>query len=453
VSTDILEIIKKSKTALENLRNSSQEQVDEMCKCIAQAVATHAKELAEQAVLETELGNVPDKIAKNIGIGLGVWSTMKNKKSVGIIREDAERGITYVAQPKGVIGCVTPCTNPSLTALGNAMLAIKGRNTVIISPHPRAKNVTYNTVKIMNDALKVIGAPENIIQTITEPSTEITKELMSLVDVVLATGGMGMIHSAYSSGKPAFGVGQGNVQTILGDDCDDFTKIAKEIVDSRSFDNGIICAGDQCVIVPAKHEKLVIDAFVANNAFYCSESHVIDKVKRVVFENNQISRHVIGKTALQIAELAGISVPKNTKALLLKVDKYGEDEILCSEKMCPIMAFATYETFEDAINIARTNLLYQGAGHTASLYTNDRQRVEYAGINLPVCRVMVNLPGLSATGVGKMSNLNPTPSIGCGSFGNNSISENLTYEHLIDVTQIAMPRSGTMPTDAEIWDE
>lgn len=451
MSSNVESLVAKSRIALKQMTGCNQKQVDDMCKGIAHAIAEHAEDLAKQAVAETGMGNVNDKIMKNIDIGLGVWSTMKNKKSVGIIAEDKDKNIIYVAHPKGVIGCIAPTTNPTLTSLGNAMLAIKGRNTCIISPHPRSKNVTIATVDIMNAALKKLGAPDNVIQIISEPSTAATQELMKAVDVVVATGGMQMVYAAYSSGRPAYGVGQGNVQALVGDDCEDFNKIASDIVNSRSFDNGVICAGEQSIIVHKKHEAKMIDALRANNAYYSDDKTFIEKIKSVLFEDGHLSKDIVGKDALAVAEMAGVDIPKNTKAIVLKAQKHGADELLCSEKLCPVMALLTYDTFEEGVNIARENLLYQGAGHTATLHTNKREYVEYAGVTLPVCRVMVNLPGVAATGAGMASNLKPTPSIGCGSWGNNSVSENLTYEHLIDVTSVVLPRRDAIPTAAEVW--
>lgn len=451
MSSEIQTLVEKSRIALEGMLKCTQEQVDAMCKGIAHAIADQAEELARQAVAETGMGNVADKIQKNLDIGLGVWTTMKHKKSVGIIDEDKEKGIIFVAHPKGVIGCIAPTTNPSLTSLGNAMLAIKGRNTCIVSPHPRSKDVTIATVEIMNAALSKMGAPENVIQVITAPSTAATQELMRSVDVVVATGGMAMVNAAYSSGKPAYGVGQGNVQALIGDDYEDFAKAAADIVNSRAFDNGVICAGEQCIIVHKKHERKMIEALVANNAYFSADKTFIEKIKAVVFEDGHMAKDIVGKDALTIAEMAGVSVPENAKAIVLKVDRHGPEEILCSEKLCPVLALLTYDTFEDGVQIARENLLYQGAGHTATIHTNKREYVEAAGLRLPVCRVMVNLPGVSATGAGLFSHLNPTPSIGCGSWGNNSISENLLFSHLIDVTQVVLPRQGPPPSAEQIW--
>ncbi|WMJ78535.1 MULTISPECIES: aldehyde dehydrogenase family protein [unclassified Sedimentibacter] len=448
---EIKNMVEKSKIALQQLEDCTQAQADNMCRVIAKAVAGEARKLAEMAVKETGMGNVEDKVLKNSNIGDGIWTTMKNQKSVGIIREDEELGLTYVAKPKGVIGCVTPTTNPSLTSLGNAMLALKGRNTVIIAPHPRAKNVTEYTVDLMNKALKSIGAPENVIQIITEPSIEKTKELMSTVDVVVATGGMAMVKSAYSSGKPAFGVGQGNVQVIVGDDCNDYDKVARDIIMSRSFDNGIICAGDQCAIVHKDCEQLLVDALVRNGAYYSDKSDVIEKFKSVIFEDGHTAKEAVGKPILEVAEKAGVKIPEETRIVVLKAFRHGAEEPLCSEKMCPVLTLLTYDDFEEAVEIARTNLLFQGAGHTAVLHSNNKEYIEYASLRIPVCRLLVNVPGIASTGIGMMANIKPTPSIGCGSWGNNSISENLTYEHLINVSVIALPSKNKAQTSEEIW--
>ncbi|MEH6945254.1 aldehyde dehydrogenase family protein [Bacillus sp. JJ722] len=451
VNIIVEELAKKSRVALKALESYTQEQVDEMCKAIALAIADHAEELAIEAVKETGMGNYKDKIVKNIEIGQGIWTTMKNKKSVGIIDRDEEKELMHVAHPKGVIACVIPTTNPTLTALGNAMLAIKGRNTVIISPHPRAKNVSVHTVEIMNEALRKLGAPENVIQIIEEPSIEHTQALMKVANIVVATGGSAMVNAANSSGKPAFGVGQGNVQVIVGDDYHDFDKVAKNIVESRSFDDGLICAGEQSIIVPKNNEQEMIAALERNGAYYSADDEIIEKFKNVIFVDGHLSPTIIGKNAEMIADLAGVKVPEETKVIVLKAHKFGQEEMLCGEKLSPIIAELTYDTFEEAVDMAKTNLLYQGAGHTTVLYSNDQKYIDYAGVTLPVSRLLINLPGLAATGVGMTSHLNPTSSIGCGSWGNNSISENLTYKHLINISTIASPRKGKPLTAEEIW--
>jgi len=447
----VCDLIKKSRVALKELESYTQEQVDDMCIAIGLAIQENAEMLAKEAVEETGLGNYDHKVLKNLGTGGDMWSVMKGKKSVGIISEDTEKGLVYVAHPKGVISCVAPTTNPTITPLGNAMLAIKGRNTLIIAPHPRSKKVSIHTVEIMNSALRKLGAPENVIQIIEEPSVETTQELMRMSDVVVATGGMNMVQAAYSSGKPAFGVGQGNVQHIIADDYDDLDLAAAHIVFGRSLDNGVICAGDQSVIMPKSKEPEVISAMIKNGAFYSDSDEIVEKFKKAIFVDGHLNPNIVGQSAKFIADLAGVEIPDDTKIILLKASKYGSEELLCGEKMCPVTVALTYDTFEEAVAIAKENLLYQGAGHSAAIHSNNKEYINYMGKSLPVSRICVNQPGVAAGGAGLGNYLNPTPSLGCGSWGGNSISENLTYEHLINISRIAYPRKGNPPSREEIW--
>lgn len=445
------ELMKKSRVALKELESYTQEQVDDMCIAIGLAVQENAEILAKEAIEETGLGNYEHKVMKNFGTGGDMWSVMKGKKSVGVIDEDTEKGLIYVAHPKGVISCVAPTTNPTITPLGNAMLAIKGRNTLITAPHPRSKKVTTHTIEIMNAALRKLGAPENVLQIIEEPSIEGTQELMRMSDIVVATGGMNMVNAAYSSGKPAYGVGQGNVQHIIADDYDDLDLAAGQIVFGRSLDNGIICAGDQSVIMPKSKEAEMVAAMERNGAYYSDKDEIIQKFKKAIYVNGKLNPKTIGQSAQFIADLAGVTIPDGTQIILLKVDKCGSEELLCGEKMCPVTVALTYDTFEEAVAIAKANVVYQGLGHSAAIHTNNKEYVAYMGVNLPVSRICVNQPGLASGGAGLGNYLNPTPSLGCGSWGGNSISENLTYEHLINISRIAYPRKGNPPTREEIW--
>lgn len=447
----VLNLVENAKVALKQFESYTQEQVDELSKAIAMAIADNAEVLAKEAVEETGMGNVESKIQKNVNIGAGVWTTMKGKKSVGIIERDDEKNLTYVANPKGVIACLTPTTNPTLTIIGNAMMAVKGRNTMIVSPHPRAKNTSIHTVEIINETMRKLGAPENVVQIIKEPSLDHTNALMKACNVVVATGGAAMVTAANSSGHPSFGVGQGNVQVVIDNEYKDLDFAAETIVNSRSFDNGIICAGEQSVIVHKDSEKEMVEALVKHGAFYTADDAVIDKFRAVIFEEGHLAPGIIGKDAPTIAKMAGVEVPADTKVLVFKVKESGAAEPLCGEQLSPILVQLSYDTFEEGVAMAKDNLLYQGAGHTTVLYSNNQEKIDYASVTIPVCRLLINLPGVAATGMGMLSNLNPTSSIGCGSWGNNSISENLTYKHLINISAVAGPRKDTPLTTEEIF--
>ena len=445
-------LLENSRAALAKMQRCTQEEVDNMCRVINTAVSENAEELAELAVEETGMGNVPSKIDKNKTMGSGVWLTMKNKKSMGIIEKDEEKGLYYVAHPKGVVASVAPTTNPTITPLGNAMLAIKGRNTIIVSPHPRSIKTTGKTIEYMNEALREIDAPEHVIQMVEDPSIEGTQALMAAADVVVATGGMSMVKAAYSSGKPAYGVGQGNVQAIIDRECDDLNLAAQFIVIGRSFDNGVICACNQSAIVPKDMKGDLVKALESHGAYYIEDEEEVAQVRKAVFEENGRPKvEVIGKTAFEVAAKAGIDVPKDTSTLVVACEAKGSEDVLCGEKLCPVLILTTYDEFEEGVEIAKANLLYQGTGHSAVIHTSNKEKVEYAALELPVGRLLVNVPGIAAGGGGLFTHLNPTPSLGCGSWGGNSISENLTYEHLLNIATIAYPRKEAPPTDEEIW--
>jgi len=450
----IKELVDKSRKAQKIYETFNQQQVDRVVRALAKVVWDNAEPLAKMAAEETGMGVYEDKIAKNRGKSRIIWNSLKGKKSVGIIDEDKEKGLFYVAKPMGVIGMVTPCTNPIVTPMCNLMFALKGRNSAIIAPHPRAKKCGRVTVDLMNKEIAKLGAPENLIQYIDEPTIELSGELMRQVDVVVATGGMGMVKAAYSSGKPSFGVGAGNVQVIIDRDAD-FNDAADKVIKGRMFDNGIICSGEQTVIAPdAKYDE-VIAAFKKNGAFYVDDQAVVDKFRKVMFdEQGIISRDVVGQSVQKIASLAGVSVPAGTKVILLKAKGIGREDILCKEKMCPVMAAFSYKTFEDAVRIAQTNLEWEGKGHTAAIHSNNMDHIKYAGVALPVSRLIVNQTSSTGAGGSFFNGFAPTTTLGCGSWGNNSISENLDYKHLINISRIGLlNKDAVVPSDESIWKE
>ena len=450
----IAELVQKSKTAQKEFEKFGQKQVDRIVRMVGKLVFDNAEELARMAVDETRMGNYEDKVAKNKGKARIIWNNLRDKKSVGIIGYDEKEKLYLVAKPKGVIGLVTPCTNPIVTPMCNTMFSLKGRNAVIIAPHPRAKTCGAYTVGLINRKNKKIGAPKNLIQIIREPSIELTGELMKQVDVVVATGGMGMVKAAYSSGHPAFGVGQGNVQSIIdaGTDIDD---AAKKIIAGRAFDNGIICSGEQSVIAPESLYDRTIEAFRANGAFYIDDQSVIDKFRSVLFtEKGTVNRDGVGKSVQEVAGMAGVEVPEGTKIILLKAKGTGEEDILCKEKMCPVMIAYFYNNFDEALKIAQTNLNLEGRGHSVSIHSNTREHIERAGEYLTVSRLVVNQICSTSAGGSFKNGFAPSTTLGCGSWGNNSISENLDYHHLINISRIGLyNEEAVTPDDGEIWAE
>lgn len=447
----IEELIKNARKAQKELENYNQEQVDELVRVIGKVVYDNAEEFAKMAVEETRMGVYEDKVGKNKGKSKVIWNDLKNKKTVGIIKEEKETGLIYVAKPMGVVAAVTPCTNPIVTPMCNAMFAVKGRNAIIVAPHPRAKKCSGETIKRINEQLKMLNAPENLIQIIEEPSIEKTNELMKSVDAVLATGGMGMVKAAYSSGKPSYGVGAGNVQGIIDRNVD-FDVVAKKMISGRKFDNGIICSGEQTIIAPKESYNDIIDAFEKNGAFYIDDEEVVGKFRNVIFPEGKISGEIVGQSVQFIADKVGIEVPEGTKVIILKANGIGEEDYLCKEKMCPVMASFQYETFKEAVEIAQTNLNLEGAGHSAVIHSKEMEHIKYAGEKLTVSRLVVNEPSSTTAGGSFYNGFAPTTTLGCGSWGNNSISENLTYKHLINVSRIGLyNENAVVPSDKEIW--
>lgn len=451
--TFILELVEKSKKAQHELETYSQAEVDAIVKIIAKTVYDNAENLARMAVDETGMGVYEDKVAKNKGKSKTIYNYIRDKKTVGVIGREEETGLTLLAKPVGVVGAVTPTTNPIVTPMCNAIYAIKGGNSIIVAPHPRSQKCSAYTMDLINENIKKSGirCPENAIQIIRESTIARTTELMHAVDVVIATGGMGVVKEAYSSGKPSFGVGAGNVQVIVDEDVD-FVDATAKIIAGRKFDNGIICSGEQTIIAPAKHYDEVIEAAVKNGAYYIDDEAAVDKFRKTIFVNNVINKDVVGQSVQKIAELAGVNVPQETKVILLKANGIGKEDELCKEKMCPVMAAFKYDTFEDAIRIAQTNLNLEGKGHTAAIHSNSKEHIESAGIKLTISRLIVNASSSTTAGGSLTNGLAPTTTLGCGTWGNNIISENLSYKHLINVSRIATVITNIfIPTDELIW--
>jgi len=450
---EYIQLLMKNATAAQiEYEKFNQQQVDAIVKAIARVVYDNAVELARMAFDETQMGVFEDKIKKNQGKAKILWNSLKDKKSVGIISDNPQTGIVEVAKPMGVIGLVTPCTNPIVTPMCNAMFALKGRNAVIIAPHPKAKKCARVLVDMFNEAIKKLGAPDNLIQVIDEPSSELSGELMKAVDVIVATGGMPMVKSAYSSGKPAYGVGVGNVQTIIDRDVDIVDAVAK-VVTSRTFDNGIICSGDQSVIVHEDDYEQVIKELKANGAYCIEDGEEKDKIRKALFGDGHMNKHLVGQSAAKVATLAGINLPEGTRLIAVRADGIGKADILSKEKMCPVLTIYQYKTFTGAIDIAMANLEVEGKGHTISIHSNNKENIESAALVVHVCRVLINQIGATMNGGSFFNGYAATTTLGCGSWGNNSISENLDYKHLINITRIGYYlKDASVPTDKEIWE-
>ncbi|MDR2892742.1 MAG: aldehyde dehydrogenase family protein [Deltaproteobacteria bacterium] len=453
VNQTINEMMAKSKKALDSLKSYSQEQVDALCRACCLSIRENAELLAREAIDETRLGSFEHKIIKNTAFPDNLWNALKGEKSVGVIREDKANEVIYVAQPKGVIVCVIPTTNPTITVMGNAAAAIKGRNTCIFCPHPRAKNVTKHSMDIINAAFKKLGAPDNILQCVDNISIETTQAFMKAADVIVATGGPGLVKAAYSSGKPALGVGAGNVQGIIDRDAD-YKLAVDQIVMGRSWDNGQLCACNQSAIMPRDKAPEIIKLFQEAGAHYVNDPTEIQKLRDTIFPDGKHNPDLVGQPAAFIAEKAGIKVSGDVKVLLVQLDdkKIGADDILCSEKMNPVISAIPYDTLDQALHICNTNLYLHGAGHTACVYSNNIENVKKLALDMPVCRILVNQDGVSAVNTFGNNGMEVTTTLGCGSWGGNSIDENLSYKHLINVTQVSSVIPGrTAPSYDEIW--
>ena len=447
----IAQYIERARKAQAVFEKLTQKETDAAVKAIAKVVYDNAEFLAEIAVEDTGMGNVPDKILKNKSKSKIIWNNLKDKKSKGIIERDETTGITKIAKPIGVVAAITPCTNPIVTPMSNSMFALKGGNAIIITPHHKAIKCSTRTVEMMNAELAKLGMPEHLIQIIGEQSRENTRNLISAADVVIATGGMGMVNAAYSSGRPALGVGVGNVQCIIDRDVDIKEAIPK-VAAGRAFDNGIICAAEQTIICPKEKLDDILAEFEKNNAYVIRNKDEKEAVTNAMFEEGAMSRHAVGQSAKDVAALAGVSVPDGTKLLVIVADGPGTQDILSKEKMCPVISAYTYEDFKDAVEIARENLEVEGKGHSVSIHSNNIENIEYAGATLCVSRFVINQVCAISAGGSFYNGLAPTNTLGCGSWGHNSISEILDYKHLINISRIAyyMP-DNYVPSDEELW--
>ena len=417
-------------------RNFSQDQVDEIVKTVAKTVFDHAEELSILAVEETGMGVLADKIAKCHGKSLGIWHDLKGKKSMGVLRVDDKTHLVEIAKAIGVVAGITPSTNPVVTPMSKIMFALKTKNAIIIAPHPKAQKCSGLTVRLINEAIAKYNVPEGLVQILDNPSVAKTQELMGACDVVVATGGMPMVKSAYSSGKPSFGVGAGNVQVILDRDID-FRVAASKVVKGRMFDNGIICSGEQSFIYPQDAKAEVFAAFQAEGAYFVPDAERQQVIDVIFDPKGGLMRDTVGQSTDYIAEQAGIKIPAGTKVLVLESRGYGKADCVSKEKMCPVLAAFPYETFEEAIQIATANLILEGSGHTAGIHSNSQEHINLAGARIPVSRLIVNAPCATTAGGSVEGGLAFTNTLGCGSWGGNSISENFTYKHLLNVTRIA----------------
>ena len=424
----------------------SQEQVDKIFAAAAIAANQARIPLAEMAVEETGMGIVEDKVIKNHYAAEYIYNAYRYTKTCGVIEENKAYGIKKLAEPIGVIAAVIPTTNPTSTVIFKTLIALKTRNGIIISPHPRAKNSSIQAAKIILDAAVKAGAPEGIIDWIDAPSLDLTNMVMKEADTILATGGPGMVKAAYSSGKPAIGVGAGNVPAII-DDSADILLAVNSIIHSKTFDNGMICASEQSVIILNSIYDKVKQEFI-DRGCYVLNSEETEKVRKTIIINGALNSKIVGQKAHKIAELAGVEVPENTKILIGEVESVDLSEEFAHEKLSPVLAMYRANSFDEAVEKAEQLIEDGGLGHTASLYVNTHtgtEKIEKFSHKMKTARILINTPS-SQGGIGDLYNFKLTPSLtlGCGSWGGNSVSENVGVKHLLNIKTIAERRENML---------
>ena len=424
----------------------SQEKVDKIFLAAASAANKARISLAKMAVEETGMGIIEDKVIKNHYASEYIYNAYKDTKTCGVLEEDSAFGIKKIAEPIGVVGAVIPTTNPTSTAIFKCLLSLKTRNGIIISPHPRAKNSTIAAAKLVLDAAVKAGAPEGIISWIDVPSLEMTNLLMREVDIILATGGPGMVKAAYSSGKPAIGVGAGNTPAII-DSSADVILAVNSIIHSKTFDNGMICASEQSVIIMKDIYDQAKAEFKKRGCYFLNEEET-DKVRKTILINGSLNAKIVGQSAYKIAALAGVEVPTETKILIGEVQSVDLSEEFAHEKLSPVLAMYKADSFEDALLKAEKLVADGGYGHTSSIYLNEiseKEKLEKFAARMKTCRILVNTPS-SHGGIGDLYNFKLAPSLtlGCGSWGGNSVSENVGVKHLLNIKTVAERRENML---------
>jgi acetaldehyde dehydrogenase/alcohol dehydrogenase len=434
------------RSAQKTFATYTQEQVDKIFLAAATAADKARISLAKLAVEETGMGIVEDKVIKNHYAAEYIYNAYKNTKTCGVIEEDKAFGIKKIAEPIGVIAAVIPTTNPTSTAIFKCLIALKTRNAIIISPHPRAKHSTIAAAKLVLEAAVAAGAPEGIIGWIDVPSLEMTNTVMKEADIILATGGPGMVKAAYSSGKPALGVGAGNTPAII-DDSADILLAVNSIIHSKTFDNGMICASEQSVIVLENIYDMVKAEFAARGCYFLNALET-EKVRKTIIINGALNAKIVGQKAVRIAELAGVTVPAGTKILIGEVESVDISEEFAHEKLSPVLAMYKAKTFAEALDKADRLVADGGYGHTSSVYLNvatEQEKLSAFEARMKTCRILVNTPAAQG-GIGDLYNFKLAPSLtlGCGSWGGNSVSENVGVKHLINIKTVAERRENML---------
>ena len=454
--TTVKKIVSQARAAQAKFETATQEVVDELIAGLAWAIIEPVtnRSLAKQAVLETGLGNVEDKIIKNQRKTLGLLRDLKNAISCGIIREIPEQGLIEIARPVGLVGAVTPSTNPIATPLNKTLNALKGRNAIILAPSPKGEAVCQRVVDLLQNVLRRSGLPENLIQKLPTPvSKEATHELMQLVDLIVVTGSQNNVRASYSSGTPAIGVGVGNVSTLI-DETADLVAAAKKISVSKSFDNATSCSSENSVvIVDEVYEKAI--AALKNEGGTMLSQEEKQNLQNALWTQGRLNPELIAQSAIEIAGVIGLQHPQINKLKMLMVEETetGSEYPFSGEKLCPVLTVYRANNFEDACQQVKKIYEFQGKGHSVGLHSKDESRPLEMGLSLPACRVIVNQSHCFATGGSFDNGLPFSLSMGCGTWGGNSISENLNYLHYLNIVRIVRPIPPTEPSLEDIFGE
>lgn len=434
---EVRDLIRDAKKAQEVFGTFDQRQVDQVVKAIAEACAANAERLAKMAVEETGFGVWQDKVLKNLLGSTITYESIKDMKTIGVIHEDGAKGIMEVGVPMGVIAALIPSTNPTSTVMYKTLISLKAGNAIVISPHPGAKNCILETVNVIQDAARKAGAPEGLIGVIRLTTMEATDALLKdpNIGVILATGGEAMVHAAYSSGNPAIGVGPGNGPSFI-ERTADIPEAVRRIFDSKTFDNGTICASEQSIVTEKCIEAQVVEE-VKRQGGYFMDAAQSDKVARFILrDNGTMNPKIVGKSAQAIADMAGIQIPAGTRVLLSRQTEVSKKNPYTREKLCPLLAFFVEEGWQEACERSIQILQNEGVGHTMTIHSQDTDVIREFALKKPVSRLLVNTPG-ALGGVGGTTNLAPALTLGCGAVGGSATSDNITPMNLINIRRVA----------------
>ncbi|MCI6688744.1 MAG: acetaldehyde dehydrogenase (acetylating) [Clostridiaceae bacterium] len=434
---EVRDLVEKAKKAQQEFAQKSQEEVDAIVKSVAEAGVRNAKRLAKMAHEETGFGIEADKVIKNVFGSRGVYEAIKDMKTIGVLEVDEEKKTKKIAIPVGIVAGLIPSTNPTSTAFYKSEIALKGGNAIIFSPHPNAKNCIVEAVKVIRTAIAEAGGNEDLVSVITIPTIQATDMLMKHPDVatILATGGSAMVRAAYSSGTPAIGVGPGNGPAYI-EKTADVALAVKRIIDSKTFDNGTICASEQSVMCDCDMEPAVRVEMEKQGAYFLNNEQIAKLGKFILRANGTMNPQIVGKSAQVIADLAEIEIPEGTRVLVAKETGIGFGHPYSNEKLAPILGFYTAENYVEICELAQKILHYEGAGHTFSMHTKDPKIVDYFAARIPASRIMVNTPS-ALGGIGASTGMLPALTLGCGAIGGSATSENVGPQHLINVRVVA----------------